>query len=92
MPYIPAELREGLDPYIDVLVEELGYLSDDKNLAGLLNYTISKILSDLLKSKGLNYHNINELIGMLECAKLELYRRVASPYEDEKIKSNGDVY
>ena len=29
---------------------------------------------------------------MLECAKLELYRRVAAPYEDEKIDQNGDVY
>jgi len=66
MPYIPAETREGLDPYIDVLVEELGYLADDKNLAGLLNYTISKILSDLLKSKGLNYHNILSLIHISE--------------------------
>jgi len=40
----------------------------------------------------MNYRNINELVGVFECAKLELYRRVASPYEDEKIQSNGDVY
>jgi hypothetical protein len=45
-----------------------------------------------LKTNGMSYQNINELIGVLECAKLELYRRVASPYEDEKIQSNGDVY
>ena len=32
------------------------------------------------------------LIGVLECAKLELYRRVAAPYEDDKIDENGDVY
>ena len=41
---------------------------------------------------GTNYVKLNELIGVLECAKLELYRRVASPYEDEKVESNGDVY
>ena len=31
-------------------------------------------------------------MGALECAKLELYRRVAAPYEDVKIMENGDVY
>jgi len=40
----------------------------------------------------LRYQNINDLLGALEGAKLELYRRVAAPYEDEKVESNGDVY
>jgi len=40
----------------------------------------------------LKYSNLNELIGVLECAKLELYRRVAAPYEDEKALINGDVF
>lgn len=92
MPYITKEQREQLDPSIELLFSELDYMGDSKNLAGLMNYSISALISKLLDTKGLNYHNINELIGMLECAKLELYRRVASPYEDEKIKSNGDVY
>ena len=92
MPYITKEQREQLDPSIELLFAELDYMGDSKNLAGLMNYSISALISKLLDTKGLNYHNINELIGMLDCAKLELYRRVASPYEDEKIKSNGDVY
>jgi hypothetical protein len=31
---------------------------------------------------------------VLECAKLELYRRIVAAYEDEKIADpeNGDVY
>jgi hypothetical protein len=33
-----------------------------------------------------------DIAGALECCKLEFYRRVAVPYEDQKIKSNGDVY
>ena len=69
-----------------VIVEE------SKNQAGVLNYCISALLNEVLKTNGVSYRNINELIGVLECAKLELYRRVASPYEDEKIQSNGDVY
>ena len=40
----------------------------------------------------LRYTHVNEAVGVLECAKLELYRRVAAPYEDEKIAENGDVY
>jgi len=35
---------------------------------------------------------INEVIGVLECAKLELYRRVAAPYEERKRIENGEVY
>jgi hypothetical protein len=34
---------------------------------------------------------MSSLISEVECAKLEFYRRVVSPYEDEKIKENGDV-
>ena len=42
--------------------------------------------------KEVRYSKINALIGVLECAKLELYRRVAAPYENDKIDENGDVY
>lgn len=92
MPYIDEGYREQFNPAINLLVDELDYMADEKNLAGLLNYCISSVISKLIQKKGLNYHNLNELIGMLECTKLELYRRVAAPYEDEKAKSNGDVY
>jgi hypothetical protein len=34
----------------------------------------------------------NDVIGALECCKLELYRRMVAPYENTKIKENGDVY
>jgi hypothetical protein len=59
---------------------------------GELNYLITKLIDLYLQDKGLKYKNINEVIGVLECAKLELYRRIAGPYEDKKIVSNGDVY
>lgn len=60
--------------------------------AGELNYVITKIVKDYLKRKvGISYDGINEVIGVLECAKLEMYRMIASPYEDFKIKENGDV-
>ena len=65
---------------------------DEKNRAGMMNYCISTLISKTLSAHGTNYALINELIGVLECAKLELYRRVASPYEDTKVQENGDVY
>lgn len=33
-----------------------------------------------------------QLKSVLECAKLELYRRVVAPYEQQKLELNGDVY
>ena len=80
MPYIVETARELLDD---------GGLPDN---AGEMNYVISTLIDDYLQEYGKNYANINEVIGVLECAKLELYRRIAAPYEDEKNETNGDVY
>jgi hypothetical protein len=61
--------------------------------AGELNYCITRLIDGwLLQDNQLSYDRLNEAIGVLECAKLELYRRVAAPYEDTKILKNGDVY
>ena len=57
-----------------------------------MNYLISAIIDQTLTRQGVRYQNLNAIIGALECAKLELYRRVAAPYEDVKITENGDVY
>lgn len=60
--------------------------------AGDLNFQISRLMNDYIMSKGLSYRIINELVGVLECAKLELYRRIAVPYENQKLAEHGDVY
>lgn len=83
MPYIQPSRR----PEIDAAVNRL---SDAIFLAGDLNYAITRLIQEHMRC--INYHNINEIIGVLECAKLEFYRRVASPYEDDKITENGDAY
>ena len=59
--------------------------------AGELNFLLTYLCDNYLKND-LNYNKINEVIGVLECCKLELYRRIAAPYEDTKIVENGDVY
>mgnify|MGYP001259760178 CR=1 FL=1 len=91
MPYIKDEERQNLEQSLASLAAQV-IVKEDSTQAGVLNYCISALLNEVLKTNGVSYRNINELIGVLECAKLELYRRVASPYEDEKIQSNGDVF
>lgn len=59
--------------------------------AGHINFIVSDILDQFIGPVP-NYDRLNAAIGILECAKLELYRRVAAPYEDKKIIANGDVF
>jgi len=85
MPYIKQTDRDRLDPYINALAENI----NNEARAGELNYTINQLMLKIV-GQG-KYSDINELIGALECAKLEFYRRKAVPYEDEKAKENGDL-
>jgi hypothetical protein len=60
--------------------------------AGELNYAVTLLIRDYFQRKGGNYQAANDIVGALEGAKLEFYRRVVGPYEDTKIEANGDVY
>jgi hypothetical protein len=60
--------------------------------AGELNFLLSTLFNDYIDKNGLSYDQVNKLVGVLECTKLELYRRVAVPYENVKLAENGDVY
>ncbi len=53
---------------------------------------INTYLIDYLNYKGESYQTYNDIIGALENAKLEFFRRKISPYEDRKKESNGDIY
>ena len=79
MPYIEDHDRERV-------------IGDGPNNCGELNFAITDLLLEYLERKGLRYQTINDIIGALEGAKLEFTRRVTNPYEDKKIKENGDVY
>ena len=83
MPYIRPEDRDRLDPTPR---------TESALTAGELNYQITCLVNRYLAQTSLRYADINEVIGVLECAKLELYRRIAAPYEDDAIERNGDVY
>lgn len=81
MPYLEKTRRQALDNKL---------ICPDKG--GDINYIVTQLCQVFLELKGESYATYNELIGALECAKLELYRRKAAPYEDKKIKENGDVW
>lgn len=59
---------------------------------GKLNYIITELCKLYLHDNGESYNTYNSIVGALECAKMELYRRKVSKYEDVKILENGDVY
>lgn len=80
-------------PYIDSAVRTILDAGEHPQSAGELNYLITRMIDTYLQHKGgVRYAHINEVVGVLECAKMELYRRVAAPYEDEKCDESGDVY
>lgn len=84
MPYISEDLRGLLDNDIDRLASAL----DSK---GEYNYAITRLIHHYINKHGKKYNNLNDAIGILECAKLEFYRHVIGPYEDIKINEHGDI-
>jgi len=59
---------------------------------GELNFLFTFWITQYVGVSGLSYQIINDVIGALEGAKMEFYRRVAAPYEDDAKDRNGDVY
>ena len=57
-----------------------------------MNYAFTLLAIEYIERHGRCYASINDVMGALEGAKLEFYRRVVAPYEDLKIIMNGDVY
>lgn len=80
MPYLRYEEKEQL---LDHLFPET---------AGQLNYCLTLMCQRYFSKSKRNYEAHNAVMGALECAKQEFYRRQTIGYEDEKIKANGDVY
>lgn len=94
MPYINKDKRTELDGSIAKLVRILNEIEDNDEVAGCLNYTMSRLIWELSGHKGKGqqrYARMNMVIGAIEAAKLEYYRRIVSPYEDHKIFAEGDI-
>jgi hypothetical protein len=80
MPYILKADRLAVTPQGGVATS-----------AGELNYQFTVLMIAYMKQNNC-YQGINDVLGALDGAKLEFYRRWVAPYEDYKNAVNGDVY
>lgn len=78
MPYIVQEARDEIDA------------GKPPAVPGELNYLITKAVLQYIGATP-SYARYNDVIGVLEAVKLELYRRWVGPYEDRKREENGDI-
>lgn len=82
MPYVKQGIRAHIKPKAE----------DVALNPGELNYQIAILLGNYLNRHGQRYQTINDIIGVLACIQQEFYRRIAAPYENEKMHENGDVF
>jgi hypothetical protein len=96
MPYIKKEDRIKYESIIQMFsgLAKHHTLFNYKRLPiGDFNYLITSLCLSYLNSDApIKYEDYNSIIGVLECAKLELYRRQVAKYEDTKIKENSDIF
>jgi hypothetical protein len=100
MPYIIKAQRKTVDPAIDALAEAILKAAQGEGMAaagpakadGVLNYAYTRLMQKTLLAHDMTYASLERAIGVLECAKLEMYRRMVAPYENVKANQNGDVF
>lgn len=92
MPYLPPKFREELDQQCEIgQITRYFESLDDQNFLGALNYLVYTIVRHYLFKNGKRYSRLAGIVGTIHCCAAEIYRRIAAPYEDEKIEENGDV-
>ena len=82
MPYIPQKRRKELDEIVEAM-EKADVVAD-----GDLNYLLFAFCKRYFVESYRSYKNY--CAELHQCAT-EIERRLLGPYEDEKIKLNGDV-
>ena len=85
MPYIRKDQRVKYDKaFKDLLILD----------EGELNYAICQLAMRFVDNQEgpLSYRKLNAMIGAIECAKLELTRRLLNGYEHQKVIENGDIF
>ena len=102
MPYIKQERREELDKEYGT-PKFLGFLGDTELRRGDIAYLLFRMFlaqepvfanyADLMgrinqQQKKLDNYRKD---GEIECAKMEIYRRIIAKYENSKIRENGDI-
>jgi hypothetical protein len=84
MPYVSQQTRKDVERRGPRTPGELNY--------ALTQFVISYLNNLTLYNGEISYTDLADVISALEGAKLEFYRRVVVPYEERKMKDNGDVY
>ena len=90
MAYIPLRDREKLNKPFNKLAKimlKIKHLS-----AGDLNYLITKLCLVYSDRERETYHNLNDVMGVLDCVSKEFYRRKFVKFCKSKKNLNGDVY
>ena len=95
MPYVNEVVKKNMAPFIEDLIQ---FLEHENTVIqpGEFTYIIYRLM--LAHREGLRamigdhkYSSLAEILGCVESAKLEFYRRIVAPFEDLKITENGDV-
>lgn len=90
MPYIKNEDRGKYTDLIESLVVLLSDQYKNDGFSGELNFVLSMIVTQLFR-RNKRYKMGNDIIGALTGVLHEFYRKELVPYEDVKIKENGDI-
>ncbi len=87
MPYILQDERDEHDEWLDALTQGI---EEDGFNCGTVTYVVYKLVGCWFKHDPC-YETICKIRGMLAGVLSEFDRQFAFPYEDEKMKANGDV-
>ena len=92
MPYVAEKWKykyqKCLENLAFRLVEDTG---GGRENSGVVVYAIYLLLKRIYGREASDFEVKSNALKVLESAKLEFYRRIIVPYEEEKIKINGDV-
>ena len=91
-PYILPNSRAQIDQAVDELVRIIKLRNNDGSWMGDASYVVARLLPGLTLSFGEpRFWHIVALMGIMESAKIEIFKRVASPYEQRMQQERGDV-
>ena len=88
MPYIGRKERQQYQATLNELAKMIP--QDRMARPGHINYIVSLLLEKVY-GKQMRYADHNEVVGVITCIAQEFYRRKTAPYEDIKIKEEGDL-
>jgi len=82
-PYI----KLGDRPELDAIIMQFPQMEEPE-----LDYVITRLAIRFAKEHDFRFVTLNKVWGVMTGAAAEFYRRLIGPYENRKVKENGDVY